>query len=150
MIISFQHGEKQYAADLSKPIDISIPLEPGLDTVNCFWAPPMETSPVVAGDFIGSTQKGGPVNFLNVKLNPHGNGTHTECVGHIAKEKYTINQSLKQFHCLAQLVSVFPTKMENGDRVILKEQMEEVFHSEAAKAIVIRTLPNTEEKLSRK
>lgn len=140
-------GQK-YQINLDQAIDISIPLEAGQNTVNCFYAPYMETSPVVAGDFIGSTAKGGPVNFLNVKLNPHGNGTHTECVGHIAKERYTINQTLKRFHFLAQLISVYPQKMENGDRVILRKQLEDLLLEEQrTEALIIRTLPNTASKL---
>lgn len=148
MKITFEKGNKSYEADLSQPLDISIPLEAGNETVNCFYAPPMQTWPVVAGDFIGST-KYGPVNFLNVQLNPHGNGTHTECVGHIAKEKYSINQSLQKFHFLAKLISVPPTEIENGDHVIFKEQLESLFEKNETKAIVIRTLPNKKKKLKK-
>ena len=57
MLITLQHQQKTFQADLSQPIDISIPLEEGPDTVNCFYAPLMETAPVIAGDFIGSTQE---------------------------------------------------------------------------------------------
>ena len=149
MKISFKKGRKQFEANLSKPIDISIPLEEGDQTVNCFYAPWMETNPVVAGDFIGSTQQGGPVNFLNVKVNPHGNGTHTECVGHIAKEKFTINQSLQKFHFLAKLITVIPTKIENGDQVIFKNQLDDVLKKKEVEAVIIRTLPNEEDKLKR-
>ena len=149
MKITFKKGRKTYQADLSKPLDISIPLEEGDRTVNCFYAPWMETAPVVAGDFIGSTQKGGPVNFLNVKINPHGNGTHTECVGHIAKEKFTINQSLQKFHFLAKVITVIPTKMENGDQVIMKNQIDTVFKKKEAEAVIIRTFPNHPDKLKR-
>lgn len=136
-----------YEADLHQPIDISIPLTEGLSTVNCFYAPPMETFPVREGNFIGSTREGGAVNFLNVRINPHGNGTHTECVGHIAKEVYTINQSLRQFHFPAKLISVFPQKKENGDRVIEKSQLEEAFPERETPALIIRTMPNDDLKL---
>lgn len=149
MTIRLTHNQKKYEADLSQPIDISIPLEEGIETVNCFYAPLMETQPVIAGDFIGSTKRGGLVNFLNVRLNPHGNGTHTECVGHIAKETFTINQCLKDFHSFAYLVSVYPTKMENGDRVILKNQIEDIFENHQFDSIIIRTLPNEGGKLKR-
>lgn len=148
MWITFQHQERTCRADLSRPLDIAIPLREGPETVNCFYAPPMATEPVVAGDFVGSTAQGGPVNFLNVRLNPHGNGTHTECVGHIAKEPYTINQCLKQFHFPAWLLSIFPTKAENGDRVIFREQLEQALaEAPPAEALIIRTLPNDELKL---
>ncbi len=149
MQITFTHKKETYQANLSRPLDISIPLETGENTVNCFYAPLMETAPVVAGDFIGSTEQGGLVNFLNLRLNPHGNGTHTECVGHIAKKKYTINQSLRNFHHIAKVVSLFPTKLENGDRVILKSQVEDVFKKGEVKAIIIRTLPNHPDKQAR-
>lgn len=147
MEITLNFKGKKYLANLAKPLDISIPLREGTETVNCFYAPLMETSPVIAGDFIGSTKQGGAVNFLNVRLNPHGNGTHTECVGHIAKEAYTINQTLKFFHYIASVVSVYPQKLVNGDRVILRKQLEEVFKKGDAQALVIRTLPNDQLKL---
>lgn len=147
MKITFDKNGKSYEADLSQPLDISIPLEEGNQTVNCFYAPPMQVWPVVAGDFIGLT-KYGPVNFKNVKINPHGNGTHTECVGHIAKEKYSINQSLKNFHFFAKLISVTPTEMDNGDHVIFKDQIVSLFEKNEAEAIIIRTLPNQRKKLT--
>ena len=147
MVITFEFKGQSYRADLSQPLDIAIPLKAGLNTVNCFYAPLMETQPVIAGDFIGSTQEGGPLNFLNVKFNPHGNGTHTECLGHIAKKVYTINQTLEKFHYLARLVSIYPQKIVNGDRVILRNQLEAVFSKGDAPALVIRTLPNDDLKL---
>ena len=149
MITIFEYNSKKYSADLNHPIDISIPLIEADRVVNCFYAPVYETFPVVAGDFVGSTVQGGPLNFLNVRLNPHGNGTHTECVGHIAKEPYTINQCLRQFHHAARLISVFPTKLENGDRVIQQQQLELLLpKQERLEALVIRTLPNTRDKLT--
>ena len=101
-----------------------------------------EFEPVRAGDFVGSTKEGGLVNFFNIKLNPHGNGTHTECVGHIAKEKFSINDCLTSFHYMIKLVTIFPTKLENGDKVILRHQLEEVFEKNETPAIAIRTQPN--------
>lgn len=147
MQIELSYRDQRYRADLSEPIDISIPLKEGLGTVNCFYAPPMETSPVVAGDFIGSTAQGGVVNFLNVKINPHGNGTHTECVGHIAKEPYTINQSLKNFHFFAKILSIYPQKTVSGDRIILQNQLSEALEGDVPEAVIIRTMPNDELKL---
>lgn len=136
-------------ADLEKPLDISIPLRAGSETVNCFYAPFMETAPVVAGSFTGSTALGGPVNFLNVKFNPHGNGTHTECVGHISREQFFINRALKKFHFLAKLLSVYPAKTDDGDRVIRREQLEGWLEGGEAEAAIIRTLPNGTDKLQR-
>ncbi|MCB0643821.1 MAG: cyclase family protein [Phaeodactylibacter sp.] len=150
MVTIFEYNSKKYSADLNYPLDISIPLIEGEQVVNCFYAPLYETSPVIAGDFVGSTAMGGPLNFLNVRLNPHGNGTHTECVGHIAKEHFTINQSLKRFHFAARLISMYPTKMDNGDRVIQKEQLEMLIpEGEWLEALVLRTFPNSSDKQTR-
>jgi kynurenine formamidase len=149
MIVQISHRGRRLEADLSKPLDISIPLIEGHETVNCFYAPFLEVAPVVAGSFIGSTAQGGLVNFLNVKLNPHGNGTHTECVGHIAKERFSINQTLKKFHFLAKLLSVYPTRLPDGDRVILREQLEGWLEQDEVEAVVIRTMPNEQDKMKR-
>lgn len=148
MQIQFSFAGRQFTADLSHPLDISIPLNDGLANPNCFWAPTVGFSPLVAGGFIGSTEKGSPVNFYNVQLNPHGNGTHTECVGHIAKERFTIHQCLRQFHFLAKLATVYPTKMANGDRVVLRHQLQEAISPQEAEAFVLRTMPNDDWKLS--
>ncbi|MCB0707700.1 MAG: cyclase family protein [Saprospiraceae bacterium] len=148
MITTLYIGSRKASADLSKPLDISIPLATGETQVNCFYAPLFETLPVIAGDFIGSTAQGGLVNFLNVRLNPHGNGTHTECVGHIAKEAFTINQSLRQFHFPAKLLTVFPRKQENGDRVIVKEDFPGEINIGEVSALIIRTMPNRDSKLT--
>lgn len=136
-------------ADLSQAIDLSIVLREGLDNVNCFWAPPVEYTPVVAGDFIGSTAQGGPVNFFNVRINPHGNGTHTECVGHIARERYVLHECLTEFHFFAKLVSVYPRPTETGDRVIFRDQIEALLLENEAEALILRTLPNDEFKNKR-
>jgi arylformamidase len=148
MKIKFERNGNFYTANLSQPLDLSLPLREGLENPNCFWAPPVEIWPVVAGDFVGDTTKGGPVNFKNITLNPHGNGTHTECVGHISTEKFTINECLTQFHFLAKLVTVYPTKMPDGDRVVLRKQLEELVQPGETEALILRTLPNDAHKLT--
>lgn len=150
MEITFTHNDKTFRADLARPVDLSIVLREGLANVNCFWAPPAEFTPVVSGSFIGSTAQGGPVNFFNVRLNPHGNGTHTECVGHIARERYALHECLRGHHFFSKLVSLYPRPAENGDRVIFRDQLEEVFGPGQAEALILRTLPNDELKKRRR
>jgi kynurenine formamidase len=142
----FTFNKNSYKVDLAQPIDLSLLLREGFGQVNCFWAPPVEYAPVVAGDFIGDTTKGGPVNFFNVRFNPHGNGTHTECVGHIAKEKYVLRDCLREAHFLAKLISVYPQKREDGDRVIVVENLMPFIEKGESNALIIRTLPNEDAK----
>ena len=132
----------KYRASLDKPLDISIPIRPGELGVNCFYAPIPEAWPVEAGDFIGDTRQGGAVNFFNVRINPHGNGTHTECVGHISVERYAICDCLRKFHFAAILHTVYPRKQENGDRVIAERDVREVSIPKGIEAFILRTMPN--------
>ncbi|MEM1216944.1 MAG: cyclase family protein, partial [Bacteroidota bacterium] len=120
MIAQLKIVGQAYTADLTQPLDISIRLGFTGDNPNCFYAPLAEVAPVVAGDFVGDTQRGGLVNFKTIKVNPHGNGTHTECVGHIATELFFLPDCLAQYHHAAHLVSVYPQRLDNGDRVITR------------------------------
>ena len=141
MIIKLDHNDKSYQVDLNQPIDISIPL----GQVKCFHAPDVVMTPYTSGDFIGSVKAGAPVNFYNVQLNPHGNGTHTECLGHITAEQQSVNQCIKDYHSIAQLLSIKPKELQNGDLVIDKDQLSNL---KDVTAIVIRTLPNLPSKLT--
>ena len=100
-------------------------------------------------DFIGKVTEGSSTNFNTIQFNPHAHGTHTECVGHITREFYSINESLKTFFFSAKLISIEPEK-RGEDMVITKAQILEKFESGSAEALIIRTLPNYIEKRSRK
>lgn len=144
-----------FQIDLSKPIDISIPLT-NTDANPIAWyieKPVIE--PVVFGDWIGKVSEGkSSTNFNNIFFNPHGHGTHTECLGHITRDFYSINQCLKQFFFIAELVSVQP-EIQGEDAVITKNQIVKALGDSPSfnvtcEAIVIRTLPNEKDKLSKK
>lgn len=149
MKISLELGTNKYFANLSKPIDISIPLISGSKGPKCFYAPDFKEEPVISDDFIGSTESGSPVNFKNYFINPHGNGTHTECVGHITIAPFTIHECLKEFHFASAVITVSPIVLENGDRVITKDLIQNILvENENVTALIIRTLPNDESKLN--
>lgn len=137
---------KEFNFNLAEPIDISIPLKPGKDNVSAWYVEPVSIEPVLTEQFTGSVKLGGSVNFRNISFNPHGNGTHTECVGHISKEEYSINQCLKKFFFLAQVATIKPEKIDNGDFVITEKQINSIQFEADLKAIVIRTSPNPESK----
>jgi arylformamidase len=141
-----EYRNTSFKIDLSKPIDISMPLRGTKENVTAWYVNPPEFIPVMENGFIGDVNLGGAVNFRNIFFNPHGHGTHTECVGHISKEAYTINQCLKQFTYLAKVVTITPEKI-NGDTVITLDQAKNCWKNNDADAIVIRTLPNNENKL---
>ena len=147
MKTTIEYGGITYNIDLSKPMDISMPLMANKKNPTAWYVNEPRFEPVMENGFVGDVNLGGAVNFRNIFFNPHGHGTHTECVGHISKEPYTITDCLKQFFFLANVVSVTPEE-QGTDRVITLTQMQDVFNQNNAKAIVIRTLPNSSDKLS--
>ena len=139
-------NQHNFEVDLSKPIDISIPLKNGNDNPNGFYIDAPRFEPVRVGSFVGSVAEGAGCNCENLYINAHGNGTHTECVGHISLERITINQCLKQFYSMAQLISVAPKLQSNGDYVVMLEDVKHLLHNDI-EALVLRTLPNISDKL---
>lgn len=147
MIIQLTFDNKRYRANLSAPFDISLPLKEGGNNPNCYWAEPVKFETISAGNFIGSVREGGNVNYQKIIFAPHGNGTHTECFGHLsADEAATINKSLTNFHFTAEVISVSPEKLPNGDLCVTLDQVKRKIKHSQAEALVIRTLPNTDSK----
>ena len=142
-------NNKKYKVNLQKPIDISLPLSSSKENVNAWYLDAPKITPVIDGNWTASVEKGASVNFNNIRFNPHAHGTHTECIGHITKEFHSVNDSLKTFFFIAELISVSPEIQKNGDRIITKEQLENILKDKKMDALVIRTLPNTEDKKSR-
>ncbi|WP_420571899.1 cyclase family protein [Kordia sp.] len=145
MICTIQRKTTKYQIDLSKPLDISIPLRASKDNVNAWYLEEPQISPVRSDDWVGSIKEGGDVNFNNIYFNPHSHGTHTECVGHITEEVHSINQHLTQFFFYAELITVVPEK-KGDDYVISKKQLQHIIGNKKREAIVVRTLPNFNEK----
>lgn len=147
MKTTIQHQSKNYQIDLSQPLDVSIPLIASKTNVNAWYIDEPKIEPVVLGDWVGSVENGASVNFKTITFNPHAHGTHTECVGHITKEFHSINLNLKQFFFLAELITIAPTKL-NDDFVITKKQLQFALKDMQPEAVIIRTIPNTKDKLS--
>jgi kynurenine formamidase len=150
MIAEIQHNSKKYQIDLSKPLDISIPIDVSKQSVNAWYVDDPKISPVTSGDWVGSVAEGADVNFNNISFNPHAHITHTECVGHITKEVYSVNENLNRFFFLAEVVTITPKELGNGDFVIIKEQLEIALKGKDREAVVIRTLSNSDSKMTAK
>ena len=147
MIALITHNSKKHQIDLSKPLDISIPLSDSKDNVNAWYIGMPKIKPAKVDGAVISVAEGAVVNFNNIKFNPHAHGTHTECVGHITEEFYSINKYLKTFFFFAELITVAPEKL-GDDFVISKKQVQFALGNKKRDAVIIRTIPNTNEKLS--
>ncbi|UQD55838.1 cyclase family protein [Flavobacterium sp. K5-23] len=146
MKTTIQHNNTTFEVDLSKPIDISIPLTNTDENPIAWYIDKPVIEPVRFEEWIGKVSSGmSSTNFNNIKFNPHGHGTHTECLGHITHDFYSINQCLKQFFFMGELISVEP-ETQGDDLVITKKQIENALKENLPEAIIIRTAPNSESK----
>tara|TARA_B100000315_G_scaffold164310_1_gene152929 strand:- start:1534 stop:2349 length:816 start_codon:yes stop_codon:yes gene_type:complete len=161
---SFIHmDDHQFQVDLNSPYDISIPVDFEGEQLNYFNVPNALASPYEKGMIKGSTHLGGGCNFDIVSIIPHCHTTHTECVGHIVDESILINNFALNGLKSAYVISVTP---ESGFEE--KEKLSE-YHSSTDEVItgamienkignldfpievlVVRTLPNTDKKLTMK
>ena len=143
-----QVNSRTYTIYVDQPIDISIPLRASKDNVNAWYLPPPKIYPTVLENWTGSIKSGAAVNFNSIEFNPHAHGTHTECIGHISEDFFSINSCLKQFLFVAEVITVVPESRAE-DLIISEKQLRYVIGNKKREAIVIRTLPNTKEKLNR-
>jgi len=142
-------NKKPVTVDFSKPIDLSIPVVSGDANPVAWYLNPPKIEPVVEGKWVAAVAQGAVVNFNNIYYNPHAHGTHTECVGHITEKVHSINQNLKTFMFSAEVITLVP-EPHNGDFVFTKKLAQRALQGKNPEAVVIRTLPNTATKRSRK
>ena len=148
MKTTIKHNSKNYIINLSKPLDISIPVTGGSTNVNSWYLPPPKIEPHREGEFVGKVSMGGSTNFNDIFFNPHSHGTHTECIGHITEEFHSVNHSLSRFFFMAEVVTVAPEKI-GDDFAISKKQLQYALGNKNREAVIIRTLPNLSDKKSR-
>lgn len=142
MILQTQHGR----FNLDQGLDLSIPVRRGENSVEAFYIPHAQMEPFRAGGFVGSVPEGGACNCENIHFNAHGNGTHTECVGHVSKEAHYMTETLHRHFFEAVVLSIYPEAQDDGDHIIQAHQIP----NELPEAFIIRTLPNSNEKKTKK
>lgn len=142
-------NNQQITVDLAFPLDISIKLRDSEKNLEAWYLDPPRIEPVQIGEWIAKVSEGASINFNNIYFNPHAHGTHTECVGHISETFYSVNDALKKFFFLAELITVAPEN-KGEDLVISAKQIKKLLVRKKPEALVIRTLPNTKSKKSRK
>lgn len=89
-----QLGNQHITIDLQNKIPCFFSLVNGENNPRCFYLPYPSYEPFRIGSFVGSIKEGGAANCMVVTVAPHGSGTHTECIGHIAKGDYSISNTL--------------------------------------------------------
>lgn len=151
MLMNVKLNGREFTFDGSKPIDISIPLNFNGPQPNAYRVQDATAEACVSGDLVGDTRRGGSCNFERYSLIPHCNGTHTECVGHITNERISVRDCLQDVFMPALLTSVPPS---GDDPIITRESIEKSFSTYQDQdgsllALIVRTLPNDDSKLTR-
>ena len=141
MKATIEYNSRKIQIDVSKPIDISIAIDSQKQAVNAWY---IEDPKIFPQEFDGEkilVSEGAVVNFNNIYFNPHAHITHTECVGHITEKIHSINQNLKHYFFVAEVITVAP-EFRGGDFVISQKQLQTALRNKKRDAVVIRTLPN--------
>lgn len=142
MKMTFTKENENLGWDTDDFFDLSLGV--GANEASAYGIPSSQIETYVDGGFVGDVNKGGSCNVNIIRFNPHGNGSHTECVGHISKENVSVNSVLNNHFFLANLISVEtngPIQPEHLSLSTLKNSETD--------ALIIRTLPNTIDKKER-
>ena len=123
---------KSHAVDLSRPIDLSVPVRFEGDGLTAFGAPPARRETFKSGSFVGDVSCGGSCNCELYTFSPHLHGTHTECVGHITNERIAVHDVMKDSFTPATLITVvlekatesYDPQPQAGDMMITKVAIE--------------------------
>lgn len=124
---------RHYKTNLAKPIDLSYTYGEA-EVPEAWGVEPVKIEPFKAGDFVGAVKEGASVNFFNISFNPHGNGTHTECFGHISAAHEAL--TLSQFHFVSRVVSLAP-EVVNGDFIVRLQKLKEKIKSWNIEALIV-------------
>lgn len=162
MKLQAEIGGKMYAV-ATEGIDISIPMHFDGEQPNTYGVAKATSKAYENGGWVGDTRRGGSCNFETYTLTPHCNGTHTECVGHIAHARLAIPEILAPGLQPATLITLTPRPAlqspdsydppkEDKDFIIDQDMIYDALKESNAhfhNCIVIRTLPNSPDKKSR-
>lgn len=147
----------RYRTDLSRALDASHPVRfPSAERqggeVRAFGLPEPRREPVTLGSFVGSVERGGSVNCEELVVYPHGNGTHTECVGHVLEAPRTVLDALPRGLVPALVVRIRATSLDESreayggkcaptDQVVTRAALEEAIGAldMSGAALVVRT-----------
>jgi len=159
----------ELAVDLSQPVELAIELDFTGAQPRHFGAPRANSRPYESPgfDFKGSVERGASCNCSIIVLIPHCNGTHTECAGHLTRERLDAWRTAPAGLVPALLLSVEPQTVASGkgpagessepppqpgDRLITARALERSWPRSTPftpRALIVRTLPNDPDKRTR-
>lgn len=151
----------EIGVDLSRPVDLAVELDFAGAQPRHFGAPRASSRAFTSEGFTGSVAHGASCNCEIITLIPHCNGTHTECAGHLTRERLDAWRVSPPGLVPALLLSVIPEPPRTegsepapqaDDRLITQAALARGWPRQvpfAPQALILRTLPNTAEKRTR-
>jgi arylformamidase len=149
---------REVSVDLTRPIDLALELDFAGPQPRHFGAPRASARAFEVPGFKGSVARGAGCNCELITLIPHCNGTHTEAIGHLTRERVDAWRVAPAGLLPALLVSVTPGPAEADssepvpqaqDRLITRRLLERAWPEQPAftpRALIVRTLPNGPDK----
>jgi kynurenine formamidase len=133
---------------VGRSVDLSIPLDPHGPQPNAYGAPLVTARPFAGNGFTLDTRLGGSCNCEMIEFTPHCNGTHTESVGHITRERFPLSAVDLPLFLACSVVSVTPAGREIRADAITRAlaPVPREYHE----ALVVRTRPNDASKRTRR
>jgi arylformamidase len=153
-------GGRELAIDVSRPVNLAMELDFSGPQPRHFGAPRASARPYAVPGFAGSVEGGASCNCFALNLIPHCNGTHTECVGHLTRERLDAWRVAPPGLVPALLVSLAPESAagcgegsdpapRGGDRLLTRRALAALWPDSLPfepRALIVRTLPNGAEK----
>jgi len=150
--------------DAASPQSLALVLD--FDGAGPHWfdGPAPSSVALRSGAFSGRVSQGASCNASTLKLTPHCDGTHTECVGHLTRERCDVRAVAPVGLLPALLLSVVTTPAavasaetsvpapRPGDLFITRQALTQAWPTHlplVPQALIVRTLPNSLNKLTR-
>lgn len=154
---------RRLSFDAANPHSLAIELNFDEHAPRWFGAPPPASLALQAGSFNGRVSSGASCNASTLSLTPHCDGTHTEGVGHLTRERHDARDAVPAGFLPALLLSVAPARAAGGtetarpapradDLLITRQALLSAWPQQlpfTPLALIVRTLPNTPAKCSR-
>jgi hypothetical protein len=153
----------EHRVDLARGVSLAIPLEFDGPQPRHFGAPRAHAQPFAVPGFSGAVASGASCNCSVITLVPHCQATHTECVGHLTRERHDAWRVVPAGLIPALLLSLEPQRASDspegtdpqpapGDLLLTAAALERAWPQRLPfepQALIIRTLPNTPDKRAR-
>lgn len=154
---------REIAIDAAHPVSLAVELDFAGPQPQHFGAPRASGRPFEAPGFAGSVERGASCNCEVLTLIPHCNGTHTECVGHLTRERLDVSRVAPFGFLPALLVTLTPESAATcGEASSPAPQAQDALLTRSAltrawpaalpftiRALIVRTRPNSAAKRSR-